>query len=171
MYSPSCSYFFLLILGYALASPAPVPICYADDGQFPPPAASDCVRAMINIKDDPFFTTPQRFGEYEDPPRGVPIEWSYRSCLLTIDVDDGSQTDVFALSAIMPAFAAVEERCVAKRKPQQKFGGYVPIGHGRSFYAIVQYNPSFLQLALGSSLLAHSNGTNNATTSGSTDTA
>lgn len=92
--------------------------------------------AMLFIKNSPYSTKPQKYGAYEDPPRNVPLDWPNKSCLLTINADDGSKTDTFALSATMPAFSALEAACVRTKKSGQGFGGYIPIGN--AFYAIVQ---------------------------------
>ena len=71
----------------------------------------------------------------------------------------------------MPSFAAVEELCVVRKKPGQGFGGYIPIGHGKTFFAIVQYNPEYLPGVSGLDFLSSANGTRNATASGSVVTA
>ena len=139
------------------------PICYSDGAQLPAPLAPHCARAMSSIRSDRSFSTPLTYGVDEAPPRNTPIDWPYKSCLLTIDADDGSYTDTFALSSTMPAFAAVEELCVARKKLGQGFGGYIPIGHGRMFFAIVQFNPGYLPDAAGLSFLSSANGTRNAT--------
>lgn len=156
--------FFLRLLGDTVASRAAAPLCYDDDGQFPPPAALDCLNTMGNIRKDPYYSTPQRFGAYEDPPRKIPIDWAHKSCLVTIDVDDNSYTGTFALSSTMPAFAQIEEHCIIERKLGQGFGGYVPVGHGKTFYAIVQYNRSYRLSGLREDLLGFLNRTDNATT-------
>ncbi|KAL8732002.1 MAG: hypothetical protein Q9181_004102 [Wetmoreana brouardii] len=150
------------VIGYVTAQRAP--ICYDDGGQFPAPAATDCRSAMAFIKNSPYFSKPQKYGAYEDPPRNVPLDWPNKSCLLTIDVDDGSKTDTFALSATMPAFAALEAACIRRRKPGQGFGGYVPIGNGK-FYAIMQYNPKYRGSGASEPLRGPSSGTENATNS------
>ncbi|KAL8788385.1 MAG: hypothetical protein Q9195_007343 [Heterodermia aff. obscurata] len=152
-----------------LASLAPRPNCYQDGAQLPAPAASHCALAMSTIRTDRSFTTPLVYGADEAPPRNTPIDWSYKSCLLTIDADDGSFTDTFALSSTMPSFAAVVEWCVVRNNPGQGFGGYIPIGHGRTFYAIVQYNPEYLPDLAGLRVLSTANGTRNATALGSVD--
>lgn len=158
-----CLYFLLRLIGHTTASPAPTPTCYDDDGQYPAPLFSDCVRAMTGIKTSPYFTRPQTYGAYENPPRKVPLDWHYKSCIVSIDADDGSKIDNFALSAIMPAIAVVEVRCIKKKKVGQGFGGFIPIGHGKTFYAIVQYDPSYPVSAMSSRTLTLSNGTDAAT--------
>ncbi|KAL8829940.1 MAG: hypothetical protein Q9170_005961 [Blastenia crenularia] len=138
--------FFLLSFSFIqniFATPAPKPICLDDTYQLPAPAAIDCTNAMTNLKNDPFYATPQLFGVDENSPRNVPIEWKHKSCLLIINVEDGSKTDKFALASTMPAFGAVEKACVISN-PGRGLGGYISIGHGRSFYALVQGNPDFL---------------------------
>ena len=164
-------YMALQLFPHVITSSAYRPTCYEDGAQLPAPAASHCARAMSSIRNDRSFTIPLAYGADEDPPRNTPIDWSYKSCLLTIDADDGSYTDTFALSSTMPSFAAVEELCVVRKKPGQGFGGYIPIGHGRTFLAIVQYNPEYLPAASGLDLLSSANGTRNATVSGSVDAA
>ena len=159
----------LQLLPHVFASSAYRPTCYEDGAQLPAPAASHCALAMSSIRNDRSFTTPLKYGIDEAPPRNTPIDWSYKSCLLTIDADDGSYTDTFALSSTMPFFAAVEELCVLRKKPGQGFGGYIPIGHGRTFFAIVQYNPEYLPHTSALGVLSHMNGTSNATESGSVD--
>ena len=126
-----------------IASPARTPTCYPDDGQFPAPNFSDCVHAMTVVRNSPFFSRPQTYGAFEDPPRNVPIDWHYKTCLITIGIEDGSKKDTFALSATMPAFAAVEDKCIRKKKLGQGFGGFVPVGNGRGFFAIVQFDPDY----------------------------
>ena len=164
-------YISIPLFAHVIASSAYRPTCYEDGAQLPAPAAPHCARAMSSIRNDRSFTTPLPYGADEDPPRNTPIDWSYKSCLLTIDADDGSYTDTFALSSTMPSFAAVEELCVVRKKPGQGFGGYIPIGHGRTFFAIVQFNPEYLPENLGLDVFSSANGTRNATVSGSVDTA
>lgn len=115
---------------------------------------------MAYVKNSPYFNKPQRYGEYENPPRKVPLDWPRRSCLLTIDADDGSKTDTFAIAATMPAFAALEAACV-RRGPG--FGGYIPIGNGKTFYAIIQYNPRYRASGASERLFVPSNRTKNVT--------
>ena len=98
---------------------------------------------MAVVRNSPFFSRPQTYGAFEDPPRNVPMDWHYKTCLVTIDADDGSKKDTFALSATMPAFAAVEEKCIRRKALGQGFGGFVPVGNGRGFYAIVQFDPDY----------------------------
>ena len=162
-------YISLHLYPHILAASTYRPTCYEDGAQLPAPAASHCARAMSNIRNDRSFSIPLTYGIDEDPPRNTPIDWSYKSCLLTIDADDGSYTDTFALSSTMPSFGAVEELCMLRKKPGQGFGGYIPIGHGRSFFAIVQYNPEYLPDASGFGDLSLTNGTRNATALGSVD--
>ncbi len=167
---------FLFFLAYTNASPVAAPACYGDDTDFPAPAALDCASGMINIKNDPFYAKSQAYGILEDSPRNVPINWPHRSCMMTVTAIDGSKTDTFALSRTMPAFAAIYEICIRKKKSRQGFGGYIPIGHGKTFYAVVQYNPSYPTFAFDEHLLSSSNRTDNATilqvsqASGSTNT-
>ncbi len=167
---------FLFFLAYTNASPVAAPACYGDDTDFPAPAALDCASGMINIKNDPFYAKSQTYGILEDSPRNVPINWPHRSCMMTVTAIDGSKTDTFALSQTMPAFAAIYEICIRKKKSGQGFGGYIPIGHGKTFYAVVQYNPSYPTFAFDEHLLSSSNRTDNATilqvsqASGSTNT-
>ena len=149
---------FVSFLRYVFA--ARTPICYDDGGQFPAPRSTDCKSAMVYIKNSPYFNMPQKYGAYEAPPRDVPLEWPRRSCLLTIDADDGSKTDTFAISATMRAFEALEAVCVRRGKG---FGGYIPIGNGKSFYAIVQYNPRYRASGASERLFVPSNRTQNAT--------
>ena len=118
---------------------------------------------MRMIRTDLSFTTPLTYGADQAPPRNTPIDWAYKSCLLTIDADVGSFTDTFALSSTMPSFASVEEWCVVRKKPGEGFGGFIPVGHGRAFFAIVQFNPGFLPEAGGVGVFAVVNGTGNGT--------
>ncbi|KAL8883084.1 MAG: hypothetical protein Q9198_000007 [Flavoplaca austrocitrina] len=150
--------FFVSVLRYVFA--ARTPTCYDDGGQFPAPKSVDCKIAMVNIKDSPYFDMPQKYGAYEEPPRNVPLDWPNKSCLLTIDANDGSKTDTFAISATMYAFATLEAACV-RRGPG--FGGYIPIGNGKTFYAIVQYNPRYRTSGPSERLLVPSIRTENAT--------
>ncbi|KAI4273341.1 MAG: hypothetical protein LQ337_004690 [Flavoplaca oasis] len=149
---------FVSVLRYVLA--ARTPICYDDGGQFPAPNSADCKIGMVSIKNSPYFDMPQKYGAYEEPPRNVPLDWPNKSCLLTIDADDGSKTDTFAISATMRAFAALEAACV-RRGPG--FGGYIPIGNGKTFYAILQYNPRYRASGASGRLLMPSIRTENAT--------
>ena len=153
-----------------MASHVPGLVCYDDDGEFPGPAATDCLRAIGSLRNEPFFGEWQTYGPYEDPPRRTPLDWVHGSCLISIDVDDGSMTDTFALWTTMAAFAAVEEWCILKKRPGEKFGGYAPIGHGKTFYAIVQYNPDFVSSAASSGPFNPSNSTDKTVTSRSIDT-
>ena len=57
----------------------------------------------------------------------------------------------------MPAFAAVEDKCIRTKKLGQGFGEFVLVGNGRGFFAIVQFDPDY-QYAPGISKPA-SNGT------------
>ncbi|KAI4140238.1 MAG: hypothetical protein LQ341_003920 [Variospora aurantia] len=150
--------FIFSVLGYVLA--ARTPVCYDDGGQFSSPSSVDCKSSMAYVKNSPYFNRPQRYGEYENPPRKVPLDWPRRSCLLTIDSDDGSKTDTFAIAATMPAFAALEAACV-RRGPG--FGGYIPIGNGKTFYAIIQYNPRYRASGASERLFVPSNRTGNGT--------
>ena len=149
----------------ALGSPVPSPQCYDDSGQFPAPAALDCMSAMGVLQNDKYFTTPQRYGVYEDATHRVPRDWAYKSCLVTIDVEDASNTDTFAFSSTMPYFASIEETCVIKKKPGRGFGGYVPIGNGKGFYAIVQYDGDYYPTGPNSRVLLSMNATSNGTAS------
>ncbi|KAL8970333.1 MAG: hypothetical protein Q9197_003865 [Variospora fuerteventurae] len=150
--------FIFSVLEYVLA--ARTPVCYDDGGQFPPPSSVDCKIAMVYVKNSPYFNKPQKYGVYEDPPRKVPLDWPRRSCLLTIDADDGSKTDTFAIAATMPAFAALEAACV-RRGPG--FGGYIPIGNDKNFFAIIQYNPRYRASGPSARLFIPSNRTETAT--------
>ena len=143
------------VLQYSTATPS-APTCLDETYELPPPAPVDCIEAMAEIRNFPHYTIPQVFGTYEDPPRNVPIGWRYKSCWLKIDVDDGSKTDRFALSSVIPAFAAVEKLCLIG-KPGRRLGGYVPIGHGGSFYAILQADPDYRPSILSSHLYNASN--------------
>jgi len=138
---------FFFFLAYSSASPVAAPACYDDLTDLPAPAALDCAIAMINFKKDPLYTKVQTYGIYENPPRNVPIHWTYRTCMMTVTAIDASKTDTFAFSQTTPAFAAIYEICVRKKKSGQGFGGYMPIGHGQTFYAVVQYNPSYPNFA------------------------
>ena len=156
-------YFLLRFVSLTTASPAPTPTCYDDDGQYPAPLFSDCIRAMSGVKNSPYFTRPQTYGAYEDPPRNVPLDWRHKTCLVSIDADDGSKIDHFALSTIMPAIAVVGDRCIKRKIPGQGFGGFIAIGHGKSFYAIVQYDPGYPVSAMSSKPLILSNETDTTT--------
>lgn len=139
--------FSLAVITFSVASPTPNPKCFDDTYDLPAPRAADCTNAMVALKNDQFYTTPQVFGVDENSPRNVPIEWRHKSCLLIIDVEDGSNTDKFALSSTMPAFDALDKLCVLS-KPGRGLGGYMSIGHGKSFYALVQGNPDYLPSVL-----------------------
>ena len=153
----------LIIVQLALGSTNTAPVCFGDDGETPAPAATDCISAMANVKNDPFYTTPQIYGVDENPPSNVPIKWSNRSCLVIIGVEDGSQTDKFALSTTMPALASLAELCIFKKARGQGFGGYIPIGHGKTFYALLQWDPDYQPPFISSHLHLASNGTSNMT--------
>ncbi len=155
---------FLLFSAYASASPVAAPACYDNLIDLPAPAALDCASGMINLKNDPFYTKPQTYGIFENSPRNVPIDWPHRSCMMSVTAIDASKTDTFALSETMAAFGAIYEICVRKKKLGQGFGGSMPIGHGKSFYAVVQYNPSYPSFASAEHLQGSSHRTDNATT-------
>lgn len=149
------------------ASPTPIatPQCYDDSGQFPAPAALDCMRAMGYLQADLSYTTPQLFGVYADATCRVPKDWSYNSCLVSIDVDDASQMDTFSLASTVRPLASVEETCIVKKKLGQGFGGYVPIGNGKGFYATVQYDGDYWPTVPNSRFLLAANATSNETAS------
>jgi len=115
---------------------------------------------MGNPLYDESYNTQETYGIHEAGKRKVPLNWSHKSCLFTIDVDDGSNTDTFALPSTMPAFTLVEQNCILKKKMGHGFGGYVPIGNGKTFYAIVQYNPSYQTPSANSRFLMSVNATN-----------
>lgn len=154
---------FLLSLAYANASPIAAPACYDDLIDLPAPEALDCASGMINLKNDPFYSKPQTYGILEAPPRNVPIDWTHGSCMMSVTAIDASKTDTFPLSQTMAAFAAIYEICIRKKKTGQGFGGSMPIGHGKTFYAVVQYNPNYPSVAFDEHLVGSSTGTGNAT--------
>ncbi len=162
MHFTSCLFIVISPLLYqsVFASPFTSPQCYDDDGVYPAPTALDCIGAMGNLLEDKSYNTQETYGIYEAGTRKVPLNWSHKSCLVTIDVDDGSNTDTFALSSTMPAFTLVEHNCILKKKMGQGFGGYMPIGNGKTFYAIVQYNPSYQTSSANSRFLMSVNATN-----------
>ena len=141
----------------------PSPKCYDASSQFPKPAEVDCIVAMGALQDDLTFNTPEIFGVYEDATRRVPLDWSFRTCLLTLSVNDASKTDNFSLSSTMPAFAIIEENCLVNAKLGDGFGGWLPVGNGQGFYATVQYDGDYYPPGPTSRFLLSVNTTNNAT--------
>ena len=151
------------LAGYTLASRIAAPRCYPNAGQFPAPMASDCMNAMGSLKSSPSYNRPQKFGAYENPPNRLPLDWANRSCLLRIDQEDDSFSDIFPLSSIMPAFRLIWELCVEDKGSSKGWGGLVPIGHGKTFYALVAYNPDWPTFAVDENLEGPSNQTINST--------
>lgn len=157
----------LLLLFFACtrASPVAAPICYEEDPELPALTPTDCLYSMLSIRNDEFFTISREYGIDENSPRDVPIDWPHNTCLMSVTALDAGKTDTFALADTMPAFKALFETCLKRKKPGHGFGGYIPIGHGKEFYAVVQYNPDFPFPKPEERLLSSLNGIDNTTAS------